>query len=144
MDVTLRPADDSDLPFLLELRLLTMDHHFTAAGMHRSQEEHMQRVLYRFDCASIIVADGDASGLLKLDRHGRDWHLLQMQVLPELQGRGIGTHLLGEIIGQARNADASLRLGVLNVNPARRLYERLGFLEIEETSDSVKMRLPSK
>lgn len=144
MDISLRPATDGDLPFLLELRLRTMDHHFIAAGMHRSRDEHMQRVLYRFEYASVIIVDGNASGLLKIDRNGTDWHLMQIQVLPEIQSRGVGTQLLGEIVAEARRADATIRLGVLKVNPARRLYERLGFTVTEETADSVKMRLSTK
>ena len=144
MDISLRPADESDLPFLLELRLQTMNEHYVAAGAPCSQEEHLDRVLSRFECASIILIDGAAGGLLKLDRNGKDWHLMQIQLRPELQSRGIGTKLRGEVISQARNAGASVRLGVLRVNPSRRLYERLGFLVVEETSDSVKMCLPSR
>lgn len=142
--MTLRPANDSDLPFLLDLRLQTMDQHLIASGVHLSREEHMQRVLHSFDCAEIITVDGQARGLLKLDRNGTDWHLIQIQLVPELQRLGLGTQLMGRIISEARSAGASLRLGVLKINPARRLYERLGFLVVGETSDSVKMRLPSE
>jgi GNAT superfamily N-acetyltransferase len=144
MQITLRPANDADLPFLLELRFQTMDEHYIASGVHLSQEEHMQRVLHHFDSAEIIMVDGQASGLLKVDRNGTDWHLIQIQLIPELQRRGLGTQLMGQVISEASSTGASLRLGVLKVNPAHRLYERLGFLVVGETSDSIKMRLPSK
>ena len=144
MDVTFRPANDSDLPFLLDLRLQTMDEHYIASGVHLSRDEHMQRVLNRFDCAEIIVVDGRASGLLKLDRNGTDWHLIQIQLVPDLQRRGLATQLLAKIIAEASSLGASIRLGVLKTNPALRLYERLGFLVVGETSDSIKMQLPSK
>lgn len=144
MQVTLRPANDSDLPFLLDLRFQTMDQHYIASGVHLSQDEHMQRVLHRFDCAEIIIVDGRAGGLVKLDRNGTDWHLIQIQLVPELQRRGLGAQLMDKIISEAGSAGASIRLGVLKVNPARRLYERLGFLVVGETSDSFKMQLPSK
>lgn len=140
MKVRFRPATDADLSFLLDLRLQTMDQYYVASGVQLSREEHMQRVLNRFDCAQIIVIDERECGLLKLDRNGNDWHLIQIQLLPDLQGRGLGTKLMSNIISEATRAGATLRLGVLKANPARQLYERLGFLEVGETSDSVKMQ----
>lgn len=79
--------------------------------------------------------------MLKLDRDETPWHLMQIQLAPSLQGRGLETQLLDEIIREARSARASIRLGVLKVNPARRLYERLGFVVVRETVDRVKMHL---
>ncbi|MBW3590124.1 MAG: GNAT family N-acetyltransferase [Actinobacteria bacterium] len=144
MHFTLRPANETDLPFLLNLRLQTMDQHFVAAGIPKSRDEHMQRVLYRFECAEVIVVDEKPGGLLKLDRSGNEWHLMQLQLLARLQGRGLGTRLLEMIINEARSVGASIRLGVLKANPAHRLYDRLGFLVVRETPDSLKMQLPSE
>lgn len=140
MDVEFKRAEESDLDFLLALRLQTMDHHFRASGMPMTREEHMQRVLHHFDWAEVIVIDGEPSGLLKLVREGTDWHLIQIQILPKLQGRGLGEQIISKVLSGARRAGASVRLGVLKVNPAQRLYARLGFEVVEETSDSLKMR----
>lgn len=141
MQVRLRPANESDIPFLLDLRLQTIHEHFVASGVNPSRDEHMQRVLYRFDCAQIIVVDGEGGGLLKLDRAETPWHLMQIQIARSLQRRGVGTQLLGEMIREARSEGVSIRLGVAKVNPARRLYERLGFVVVRETADSLKMNL---
>jgi ribosomal protein S18 acetylase RimI-like enzyme len=46
---------------------------------------------------------------------------------PSLHGQGFGTQLIQSVITEARHAGASLKLDVLKTNPARRLYERLGF-----------------
>jgi GNAT superfamily N-acetyltransferase len=62
-----------------------------------------------------------------------DWDLIQIQLTPSLQGQGFGAQLIQSIISQARQAGASLKLDVLKANPARRLYERLGFTTIAET-----------
>ena len=40
---------------------------------------------------------------------------------------GIGTELMKSLIEEAKNAGQSVRLNVVKINPARRLYERLGF-----------------
>jgi len=42
---------------------------------------------------------------------------------------------------EARDAGASLKLDVLKANPARRLYERLGFTVIADTAHLFEMRL---
>ena len=49
-------------------------------------------------------------------------------MLPSLQGKSIGTKLLQSLVEEAREAGASLKLSVLKANPARRLYERMGFV----------------
>jgi ribosomal protein S18 acetylase RimI-like enzyme len=48
-------------------------------------------------------------------------------VLPGLRGQGIGQKLLRSLIAEAEGRGLGLCLGVRTVNPARHLYERLGF-----------------
>ena len=125
--LSLRPATEDDVPFLLALREQTMDGHFRASGAEPSREQHLERVRVRFECALIIEHEGRPAGLFKVARDGLDWQLIQIQLAPELQGRGVGERLLRDLIAEARRAGASLSLHVLHANPARRLYERLGF-----------------
>lgn len=52
--VSLRPATEADIPFLLELRRQTMTAHQLASGAEAPERERYERVLYRFECAQII------------------------------------------------------------------------------------------
>lgn len=61
-------------------------------------------------------------------------------IVPEHQCKGIGTEVLRRAVAQAREQKISLYLSVLKVNPARRLYERLGFGVIEETKHHFRMK----
>ena len=70
-----------------------------------------------------------------------DWDLIQIQLAPSLQGQGFGAQIIQSVISEARDAGASLKLDVLKVNPARRLYERLGFTVITETAHLFEMKL---
>jgi ribosomal protein S18 acetylase RimI-like enzyme len=54
--------------------------------------------------------------------------------LPSHQGAGLGTLLLYSLLGEADAARAPIRLRVLRTNPARRLYERLGFAVAGESA----------
>jgi ribosomal protein S18 acetylase RimI-like enzyme len=139
--ISLRPATDADLSFLLELRLLTMTAHQIASGVTPSDDERLRRVRLRFECAEIVSFDGRAVGLLKVARDDNDWELIQIQLHPDFQGQGIGRGLVESVIVQAREAGAVLHLSVLKQNPARRLYEKLGFVVVSENAHSLAMRL---
>jgi GNAT superfamily N-acetyltransferase len=135
-----RPASEADMAFLMQLRRQTMEAHLVASGVSPSEEEHRRRVLARFECAEILLFDGKPSGLLKLARDGNAWTLIQIQLVPELQGQGLGAWLVRNVIAEAQRAGASLELTVLKANPARRLYERLGFVVVGDNAHSYEMR----
>ena len=127
MNITTRPAVEADIPWLLQLRRTTMDAHLSASGAPASEADHMQRLLKRFDCAEVLLLDGQPAGLLKVARDGDCWEIVQIQLDPSLQGQGVGRRLLEQVIADARAAQAQLTLHVLTANPARKLYEQLGF-----------------
>ena len=137
--ITERGATLDDIPFLLQLRHQTMNAYLEKSGMSTSDENHMRRIELGLDAAQIIQVDGKDSGLLKCIRKGRDWELVQIQLLPVLQGSGIGALLLKQLLDDAQEAGASVCLSVLKVNPARNLYERLGFVMSDETDQSFNM-----
>ena len=64
-------------------------------------------------------------------------YIEMMSVLPEMRGRGIGNRLLEfcEECARARGADR-LTLGVVSRNPAKRLYERFGFVDQKASAAS--------
>jgi len=135
-----RQAAEADIPFLLGLRRKTMDRHLSASGASTSEADHLSRLMYRFECAELLLQDGVPAGLLKVARDGSDWQIIQIQLIPELQGRGLGAELLSEVIAEADAAEATLRLTVLKANPARALYERLGFVVEGESDNQYNMR----
>jgi GNAT superfamily N-acetyltransferase len=65
---------------------------------------------------------------------------LSIAVLPGFRGRGIGTLLLRRLLGMAAGRYPAVSLSVSAGNPARRLYERLGFEPVAEDGGSVTMR----
>lgn len=141
LPVSLRPAREDDVPFLLALREQTMAAHFRASGVEPTRDQHLQRVRVRFECAQIIEHESRPVGLFKAARDGLEWQLIQLQLAPEVQGRGIGEALIRRLVDEARSAGAALTLHVLHANPARRLYERLGFRIVAHGEHDYLMKL---
>lgn len=137
--VQFRPACDADQPYLLALRQRTMDPHFHATGLPCAESDHWLRIQLRYDCAQLILLAGQPVGLLKLVKEGAIWDLIQLQLAPEVQGSGLGTRLLREILQQAREAQVAVQLNVFKHNPALRLYQRVGFVIHSEDTHSYEM-----
>ena len=116
-----------------------MDAHLSASGASTDDDEHLARLMDRFDCAEVLLQDGVPVGLLKVSRDSAQWKLIQIQLVPELQGQGLGADLLAKIIAEADNANVTVALSVLKTNPARALYERLGFAVVGETEHEFDM-----
>jgi ribosomal protein S18 acetylase RimI-like enzyme len=87
-----------------------------------------------------LIQGSEPAGLLKVVRGGQNWELVQVQLRPALQGQGFGTKLLEQLVSEAQAANAMLRLSVLKANPARRVYERLGFTVVAEMAHASEMQ----
>ena len=140
MRLSRRAATQADIPFLLALRRETMDTYLVASGMQITDDVHLARLMHYFDCAEVLVRDGACVGLLKLLRLPEKWEIVQLQLAGDLQGRGIGRALLQELLADAARAQVAVELSVLKVNPARLLYERLGFKLVGEDEYEYRMR----
>lgn len=62
---------------------------------------------------------------------------LAIAVLPDCIGRGVGTQLLTHVLDAAKKRYSSVVLSVRTTNPAKRIYERLGFVVIGKTTNRV-------
>jgi ribosomal protein S18 acetylase RimI-like enzyme len=133
-------ATEADLPFLLELRQKTMSEHLRQSGVEPSERERVERVLARFECARIILLSGTPIGLLKVSKDEECWDLIQIQIVPEKQGSGLGSGILKKLLAEAVQANACVKLSVLRSNRARRIYERLGFKVVGENAHAYEMQ----
>lgn len=86
-----------------------------------------------------IVVAGELAGFLELEDRAASVWVANIELEPRFQGRGIGSAILREVQRDARERGLGITLQVLKVNPARRLYERLGFFETGKTSTHYQM-----
>lgn len=78
----------------------------------------------------IIVLDGVDVGRLTVDRRDDCLHLIDLALLPDHRGRGIGTDILRSLLNEAHGGKVPVRLNVQAGNPALRLYLRHGFRQV--------------
>jgi ribosomal protein S18 acetylase RimI-like enzyme len=137
----LRVARQEDAGFLYDLLKATMQEYVaqTWGWDERWQQERFRR---SFDPSSqrIVVLEGKDIGVLAIEEKEEEVFLSKLYIHPEYQGQGIGTRLIGSILDQAFRCGQPVTLRVLKVNPAKRLYERLGFVQVGETETHLLMQ----
>ncbi len=137
---TLRQADPNDYDFLYRLHVATMKEYVTVLW---GWDEEMQQRLFRerFDPSrtQIVVVNGADAGVLRLQRSELEYFIDNIGIAPAYQGLGIGSAVIRDIVREANAKGLPVRLSVLRPNPARRLYERLGFSATEETTERTYM-----
>jgi ribosomal protein S18 acetylase RimI-like enzyme len=90
-----------------------------------------------------IYLDKTRVGVLHFSYSGDTTFLRDLQILPEFQGRGIGSKSLDLVVGHAVNCQSNkLVLRVFSENPAINLYESKGFVRRSEVKGLVEMEIP--
>ena len=132
MQPVMRPATADDRELFWQLLSQTMRPYVQATwGWDESdQRERFGASLDPCAC-QVIELGGVAAGGLRVDYATTPIRLLNIQILPEFQRQGLGSLIITAVLQQA--ADRPVWLQVLKVNPARALYERLGFRVTGET-----------
>jgi ribosomal protein S18 acetylase RimI-like enzyme len=124
----LRPACSGDFSFLRTLHRTALKEYVAQIwGWDEEQQEKLLRE--RFDPVKmqIIQLEGRDIGVLQVDDNGTEIVLTSILIVTECQNRGIGSQIITDIIAKADERRVPLKLSVLKPNPARTLYERLGF-----------------
>jgi len=137
--VTRRAVSAGDDEFLWQLYVATREDEIAAWGWTPAQQDAFLRMQYHArrgsyaatypDAEHSIVLDGETPiGAMIVARSAKEVRLVDIALLPENRGGGIGAHLLRDLMAEAAAAGLPLRLSVLRTNRAQRLYERLGFV----------------
>lgn len=150
---TLRPATATDTEFLHavyasgrteDLAVVPWSADQKASFLRSQSEaqlayyaEHYPRAEY-----SIIVHDGSDIGRIFVEHRDEDLRLMDMGLLPEHRGHGVGAALLGGIVERAEQIGLPVVLHVESFNPAVRLYERFGFVDDGEVGAYRRMIRP--
>jgi ribosomal protein S18 acetylase RimI-like enzyme len=145
----LHAAGEDDRDFLLQLYATTRWDELGPTGwsdaakldflrqQFRCQDLHYRKAFP--NAAFDVVSIAEPVGRLYLNRGSRDYHVIDVSLLPQWRNRGIGSQLLQQVQAQARAHDCRVSLYVDLHSPARKLYERLGFSAVEPGDIRVRM-----
>ncbi len=156
-----RPAkmdgEGNDMPFMRELYASTRAEELAPTGWPQeqvdsflnqqfdAQHSHYQEHFSSADFEVILSTDDEPIGRLYLDEWETQFRIVDIALIPEFRGKGIGGAILAEIIERAFAVGKAVSIHVEQYNPAMRLYERLGFKMVEECGvyDLLELRPPS-
>ncbi len=141
--LSLRQGSGQDRHFCWNLHRQTM-HGYVDATWGWNEVDQLQRFDAAFDPSKTLIIELGAQpiGMVVVDHVRVPVKICSIEIAAEHQNRGHGTAIISRIIAHA--ADTPVWLQVLKVNPAKALYERLGFLVVGETSTHWQMvREPS-
>lgn len=141
--VALRPEVAADLPFLQALYRSTREAELDRTQWPEAQKAQFIELQFRAQRSHylqhypdalwlILEKDGDAIGRLYLERWSSEHRIIDIALLPQWRGQGIGRALLLDVIDEAMSADKAVGIHVEKQNPAMSLYRRLGFRCVED------------
>lgn len=143
LGVTYRDMTDADLPFVAALYASTRAEEVAATGwppemqaaflqqQHQAQHAHYRR--HYADAAWLIIQHhGTDAGRLYLDHGADDLGVIDISLVPAARGQGIGGAVLRDVLAMAAGSGRAVGIHVEKNNPARRLYDRLGFAMAED------------
>ncbi len=113
-----------------EQKKVFTDHQFYA------QHDYYQKI-YPDAFSNAIMQNGKMIGRLYLHlQHPDDVRIIDIALLPEYRNQAIGTNILKDLQQYCVRLNKTLSIHVEQFNPAKKLYERLGFT-YAETYDQV-------
>ncbi|MCR9473026.1 GNAT family N-acetyltransferase [Vibrio diabolicus] len=138
-----RKAENSDYEFLFELKKSA---EFEPIKAVFGWDENVQREIHRSEWneeqPTIIEVDGLAVGSYLVQYHTESLYFGRFFLLPQYQGKGIGSQVLKDVIEIAAQKSLPIKLCYLQGNRVGQLYKRLGFEVTGQDEQFVHMLKP--
>jgi ribosomal protein S18 acetylase RimI-like enzyme len=141
--LTFRRVTDADLPVLARIYASTRAEELAPVPwsdadkaafldmQFRAQHAHYQQHYPEADWLMTMRGEENI-GRLYLGRLPSQHRIIDIAFLPEYRGRGLGEALLRDLLDEAAAAGKPVSIHVEKLNPAMRLYRRLGFVTEED------------
>jgi ribosomal protein S18 acetylase RimI-like enzyme len=147
----LRPITPADDAFLAHVYASSRAEELAVTGWSEELKANFCRSQFDAQCAyyaanypnasfQIIERDGWPAGRLYVARWEKEIRIVDITLLPEFRGSGIGTKLLRDLQKEAGAASKSLTIHVERFNRALGLYQLLGFQQVEDKGVYLLMR----
>jgi len=139
---TLRQATEADREFMYQLHKAALQEYIAATwGWQEDWQREYFDKKWEPQKRQMILVDGRAAGVLVVETRQDEYYLGLIELLPEFQGKGVGTAVLHDFLHEAQVKGLPATLHVLKTNGrARQFYERLGFTIAADEEIRYKMK----
>jgi GNAT superfamily N-acetyltransferase len=141
MSVSLRTVAAQDSEFAYQVKKTTLaEYVWQLWGWDEAEQRRLHQRRFASQNFQVIVAD---VGILVVSKEPDCLRVNQLLVLPEYQGKGVGTACMRQVLDDAAGRRLPVRLKVLKVNRrASGFYRRLGFVDTGLDDTHVQMERP--
>jgi ribosomal protein S18 acetylase RimI-like enzyme len=143
MAITLRDITDEDDAFLRSVYACSREPELAMVPWTDEQRDAFLR--FQFDAQhtyykdqypsasfQVILNESVPVGRLYVARRPNDIKILDLTVLPQYRGAGVGSHLMHELLTEAKESGKAVLIWVEQTNPSQKLFKSLGFSKIED------------
>ncbi len=149
--LVLRATTARDRDLLLEVYASTREDELALVGWPPAQkrafveaqfaaQDSYYREYYPGASFDLVLVAGRPAGRLYVDRWAEEIRIVDVALLPEHRERGIGSRLLASLMEEGAACGKGLTIHVETFSRARSLYERLGFVPVEDRGIYVLMK----
>jgi GNAT superfamily N-acetyltransferase len=145
LGVTFREVMPQDEDFLCRLYGSTREEELSVTGWPDAAKEAFVRHQFQAQSAHydlhyrsagadfrVILIHGVPQGRLYLFPGAKEIRVVDIALMPEARGKGVGTAILHQLLAKAAKDSLPVTIHVEKNNPAMRLYTRLGFRAVSE------------
>ncbi|RHW20028.1 GNAT family N-acetyltransferase [Pseudomonas jilinensis] len=143
LSVQLRPVQPDDEEQLAQIYASTRQQELAVTGWPQAQIDAFLRqqftaqqrhysTYYPDARHDLLLLEQAVIGRLYVERTSQRLHVIDISLLPDWRGRGIGGQLLAQLLAEADSRAQVTSIHVERHNPALRLYQRLGFQLCED------------
>src|SRR5215467_7422190 len=133
--ISFRSVTNDDYDFLYRLHVTTMKEYVEQTwGWDEDLQQGYFKKGFKAEELQIISFENNDIGMISIENREDEVFLRSIEINSGYQKRGIGSFIIERMIKDAGRGGKPVSLYVLKVNPARRLYERLGFEIVNETA----------
>ena len=144
MQYELRQATPADTQLVRELKFSGLRPYVEKLwGWDAHDQEERFQASFVPDRQQIIRYESRDVGMLHVEDHGDEVILAGIYIATSHRSKGLGSAIIRDVLAQAALAGKPVKLRVLRPNPARELYERLGFRVAEESETHFAMEARS-
>jgi ribosomal protein S18 acetylase RimI-like enzyme len=142
-DVELRPVGPGDEELLFRVYASARTEELAMAPWDDAQKDGFLRAQFaaqhqwyhqHYDGASydVVLVDDEPCGRLYVYRGAGEIRIMDIALLPEHRGAGVGSSIVRKLLAEADVGDKRVTIHVERFNRALRLYELLGFAVVED------------